>query len=103
MIRILLFLGLACLVALGAIWLADRPGDVAIVWQGYRIETSVMMLAVAIVVVAVVVSVFAWSILRLVWGMPGRTRESLAQRRERKGRLRAWCADKTGAMRRSFR
>jgi HemY protein len=86
MIRVLLFLGLVCLVALGAIWLADRPGDVAIVWQGYRIETSVMMLAVAIAVVAVA-SVFAWSILRVVWALPRRTRESLAQRRDRKGRL----------------
>ena len=102
MIRVLLLLGLVCLLALGAIWLADRPGDVAVVWQGYRIETSVMMLAVAIVVVAIA-GVFAWSILRLLWALPGRTAESLAQRGDRKARLRAWCADKTGAMRRHFR
>ena len=41
MIRVLLFLALVALMAFGVVWFADRPGDVAIVWQGYRIETSV--------------------------------------------------------------
>ena len=31
--------------AFGAAWLADRPGEVMIVWQGRRIETSVAVLA----------------------------------------------------------
>jgi len=33
MIRVLLFLALIVLLALGAVWLADRPGDVTITWQ----------------------------------------------------------------------
>ena len=45
MIRVLLFLALVALMAFGVVWFADRPGDVAIVWQGYRIETSVMVAA----------------------------------------------------------
>ena len=32
-------------VAAGFAWFADRPGDVAITWMGYRIETSVMVAA----------------------------------------------------------
>ena len=47
MIRVLLFLALVALLAFGVVWIADRPGDVAITWQGYRIETSVMVAAVA--------------------------------------------------------
>ena len=48
MIRVLLFLALVALLAFGVVWFADRPGDVAIVWQGYRIETSVMVAVVAV-------------------------------------------------------
>ena len=48
MIRVLLFLALVAVLALGVVWMADRPGDVAIVWQGYRIETSVMVAVVAV-------------------------------------------------------
>ena len=47
MIRALwLFIGLA-LVASAAAWLADRPGNIAVDWQGWRIETSVAAGAVA--------------------------------------------------------
>ena len=34
MIRVILFLALVALLALGVVWIADRPGDVAITWQG---------------------------------------------------------------------
>ncbi len=50
MIRALwLFIGLA-LVAAAAAWLADRPGNIAVDWQGWRIETSVAAGAVAFAV-----------------------------------------------------
>ncbi len=52
MIRVLLFLALVALMAFGVVWFADRPGDVAIIWQGYRIETSVMVAVVAVAIVA---------------------------------------------------
>ena len=51
MIRVVLFLVLVTLAAFGAAWLADRPGEVAITWLGWRIETSVMMLVIAAAVV----------------------------------------------------
>jgi len=48
MIRALsLFIGLA-LVASAAAWLGDRPGNVAVDWQGWRIETSVAAGVVAL-------------------------------------------------------
>ena len=34
MIRVLLFLALVALLAFGVVWFADRPGEVAITWQG---------------------------------------------------------------------
>lgn len=49
---ILLFLKIAILVA-AAVWLADRPGQVEIEWQGYLIQTSTGVLAVAVLVLVV--------------------------------------------------
>src|SRR5665647_1648070 len=45
MIQVVLFLITVALVAAGFAWVADRPGDVAIVWMGYRVETSLMVAA----------------------------------------------------------
>ena len=32
------------LVIAGAVFIADRPGSVALVWQGWRVDTSVTVL-----------------------------------------------------------
>jgi HemY protein len=70
MIRIVLFLIIVGALSLGAAWLADRPGDVVIIWQGLRIKTSVMVLGFA-VVVALAVLLAIWSLIRLVLRSPG--------------------------------
>ena len=64
MIRVILFLVLVGLAALGAAWFADRPGDVSITWLGLQIETSVMF-AVAVMAAIVVAAVIVWSLIRL--------------------------------------
>ena len=46
MIRILVYLALLFAVAAGFAWLADRPGEIALVWQGYEIRTSLMVAAI---------------------------------------------------------
>jgi HemY protein len=69
MIRVVLFFVLVGLAAFGAAWLADRPGDVAITWLGWRIDTSVMVLAVAVVAVAAL-TVVLWSIVRALLRSP---------------------------------
>lgn len=52
MIRIVIFcLKVAAVIAL-AYWLAERPGDVSIEWLGYRVDTTVGMLLLAVVAVA---------------------------------------------------
>ena len=84
MIRVVLYLVLIVLVAVGVVWLADRPGDVAITWQGLRIETSVMVAAVAVASL-VAAAVAVWSILRFVVRSPARAAAALAERRRRRG------------------
>jgi HemY protein len=54
MIRMLVYLGLLAALMLGVAWLAGRPGEVTIVWQGWRIDTSVGVLASVVVMIAVV-------------------------------------------------
>jgi HemY protein len=51
MIRVLFFLIVVGGLSLAVAWLADRPGDVVITWQGLRIETSLMVMCAAIVAV----------------------------------------------------
>lgn len=50
-----LFLLLIATMAI-AVWFADRPGTAVIVWQGYRIETSVGVLLLGVLAVALVVA-----------------------------------------------
>jgi HemY protein len=69
MIRIVIYLVAIGIVAFGAVWLADRPGDVVIIWQNRRIEMSVMVLAVGVVSVAVLFSVF-WTVVRAIMRAP---------------------------------
>jgi HemY protein len=82
MIRVVIFLLLVGVLALGVNWLADRPGDVAITWAGWRLETSVMVMVVAVTVIAIAVTV-AWSFLGVVWRAP---REAMQFWQRRKGR-----------------
>jgi HemY protein len=84
MIRVALFLVLIVVFALAAVWLADRPGDVVITWQGLRIETSVMVATVAVAAL-MCVAIFLWSLWRLLTRAPARATVALAERRRRRG------------------
>jgi HemY protein len=86
MIRVVIYLVVVGLLAFGAVWLADRPGDVAITWLGRRIETSVMVLAVALVAVAVLAAVL-WSMVRAVLRSPDLVGRYLRTRRGVRGYL----------------
>src|SRR3954470_4239284 len=86
MIRVLLFLALVAVMAFGVVWFADRPGDVAIVWQGYRIETSVMVAVVAVAVVALI-AVIVWSIVRTILRSPDLIAMFMSHRRGVRGYL----------------
>ena len=69
MIRVVLFLIVVGALSFGVVWLADRPGDVVVTWQGLRIETSVMVLGAA-VLAAMVVLGLVWSLVRAIVRSP---------------------------------
>jgi HemY protein len=85
MIRILVALALLAAVALGFAWIADRPGDVSLVWMGQRYETTVAV-ALAIVLAAAFALAVLFNVLRLVWRLPARIGAVAQRRRHRKGR-----------------
>jgi len=84
MIRVVVFLIAAGLLALGVVWLADRPGQVAITWLGYRTDTSVMVAVVAVVAVAIV-AVMLWGLVRFALRSPKLFSLALRERKRRKG------------------
>lgn len=84
MIRVVFFLIFVAIVALGAGWIADRPGGVEIVWLNYRISTSVAVLAAAIVLLMAVVMVL-WSALSGLIRSPGRVSQYFRLRRITRG------------------
>jgi len=82
--RLLAFLLLTGLAVAGAVWLADRPGEVTIRWQGWRLDTTVPVLLAFLAVVLVAFSALN-RVLRGVFGAPGRWFESRRLGRQRKG------------------
>jgi HemY protein len=84
MIRIVLFLVALGLVAAGFAWFADRPGDIVLTWQGYRVETSLLVALVALIVLVLLI-LLAWSILRAVWRTPDNVSWFFRHRRAMKG------------------
>jgi HemY protein len=84
MIRVVAFLLLAGLAAAGGVWLAERPGEIAITWIGYRVDTSIMV-AVAALIVLLVLSVLLWSLLLLLLRSPKIAVHALDLRRRRRG------------------
>ena len=84
MVRFTLYLvlSLAAVVA-AAIWFSDRPGTVAVEWQGYLIEMSVGRFILAAAVVVWLLATIA-GLVRTVGRVPRRFREGRqASRRER--------------------
>jgi HemY protein len=84
MVRLVVYLLTIALVASGLAWLADRPGSLQIVWQGYDVETSVFR-AVVILTATIATIVFLWSMFRVLWNSPAVIGNRLMRQRQRKG------------------
>jgi HemY protein len=69
MLRILVFIAIASALAFGAVWLAERPGEVSVVWGGYTIETTVAMAAIGVVLL-VLLGMLLWVLVRFMLGLP---------------------------------
>lgn len=84
MVRALLTFFILAVFGVGAVWLADHPGAVSLSWQGWRVETSVALVLVGLVVFAVAVAVGdrIWLFIRRA---PGRVGRAYREGRSRKG------------------
>jgi HemY protein len=86
MIRVVIFLVSIAVLAFGAAWFADRPGDVVITWLGRRAEMSFATLAL-VVGCLMVAAVILWSLMRAVVRAPMLLRQSMQVRAGRRGYL----------------
>lgn len=82
--RALAFLVLLAIAAFGAVWIADRPGTVTVVWNGYRVGTSLAIALVGVLAAALVLLVVL-AIVRGVVGLPEALVRGSAERRRAKG------------------
>ncbi len=84
MIRIIAFLILTAAIGAGFAWLADRPGEVVLVWQDYRVQTNLVALAIAALALCVV-AVILWQVYRLIVGGPRAVGDFFRHRRQMRG------------------
>ena len=84
MFRVLVYIALVFLLAAGFAWLADRPGDVVLDWQGYEIRTSLMVAAVALAVLIAAIA-FLGAIVRAVVQAPRMIDAFFVNRRRDRG------------------
>lgn len=85
--RALVFLGLLALAAFAAVWVAERPGDVTIVWSGQEARTSLAALLVGTLTLAVALA-FVWALIRYLLNLP----DTVGRRSQRAKRERGFAA-----------
>ena len=82
--RLLFILFVLAVLAAFGVWLADHPGRVAIDWLDYRMDTTVGVLVLLVVLLALGLGI-VWRLVRFVWSAPSRIGEFRRRRRERRG------------------
>jgi HemY protein len=82
--RALVFIGLLCVAAFGAVWLAERPGSVMIAFAGYEVQTTVAVAAVALAGIALGLAVL-WSAVNALINLPSRWSYASRARRRARG------------------
>ncbi len=86
MIRVVMFLIAVAVFAAGFAWLADRPGEVAVTWLGYRVQTSVTVAGLALVVTVIALTLL-WAFVRGILRSPEQVSLFFRHRRAVKGYL----------------
>lgn len=69
MIRIIFFLVVVFALGLGFAWLADRPGELVVTFQGYEYQVSLMVAAVAVTAIVAAVMILWW-VVKAIWTSP---------------------------------
>lgn len=84
MIRVLLFLAVLAALAFAGVWLIERPGEVVMTVEGYRIETTLVAAAGAVIAVALAM-VVTWGVIRFALRVPATIGLRSRARRRAKG------------------
>src|SRR3984893_1631391 len=84
MFRVLFFFIILLILAVGDAWLLDQPGQIMLTWQGYRIETS-LLVGAGVLLGAVAALVVAWDSLSIVLRSPSAMSVANRARRREKG------------------
>lgn len=84
MIRVLVFIALLVALAFGVAWLVERPGEVVMTVEGYRVETSVLA-AVGLVAALALALVLLWWLLVTVLRLPATIGFAARTRRRARG------------------
>jgi HemY protein len=84
MIRLLIFIALVFVVAVGSAWIADKPGIITLDWQGYQIETGVMTAAVALIGL-LALGIIVWNVALFILRTPDHVGSFFRRRRKDRG------------------
>jgi HemY protein len=83
-IRLIVFLIVCGIIATGLVWLAERPGTLAIRWQDRALDLSLFR-AVVILGLVIAFAIMAWAIIRYLWQSPAAVGQYFLRRRQQKG------------------
>ena len=83
--RIILFLVLIALAAMGAAWVADQNGEFLLTGDGWQAHTTLPKFALLLGIV-IVAAILVWSLLRALWRTPEKIRRHRHERRQARGR-----------------
>ena len=84
MIRLLVIVGLIFAAAAGFAWLAERPGGLILMWQGYEVRTSLMAAAIGVALLIAAIA-FVGALVRWVVATPQSVGHFLGARRRDRG------------------
>jgi HemY protein len=83
-LRVLVWFAIAAAMMLAAVWLAERPGTLTAEWRGWRVDTSVGVVLV-VVLLLMLLGIALWLTWRSIVSAPGALLEGWGDSRKRRG------------------
>ena len=83
MVKLVIFALVVLVLGYGFSWLADRPGDLSLIWEGQLYQTKLIVAASGLIALIALVMI-AWWLVRMIWTSPHSvTRYFRARKRDR--------------------